>query len=713
MPDSLFSLSPQIGTFKGFTESGLEFAAEIVTPYQPAPELTPRSGQLLLVELDTPEEAVLGRITRFVPVGIMAGSEGDEYLASMSQKSRQIPEQLKEQRLRYSVRVKLLGGVRVSDQAGKERYGFVPSVRKLPHLGARVAYPTVDLLRFLCRLGAKAAVKDTPIGHYALGEVIHGPVHGSGEDYFVEKRGSDEVEVHFDVNRLVGKRTFVFARAGYGKSNLIKLLFAELYRSQPAVKLGTNEKPVGTLIFDPDGEYFWPDESGRPGLCDVPHLSRRIALFTNRTAPNPYYGSWKVDDVRLDLRQCPPSEIVRLCISEDRQDDQNVVKIRTIPSDNWPQLVDLLHAKGYDASNPELQTATGVSNLGVPECNGMRSNLVPIIRSLHDPDSRLLRETQGMLRDGRIVVVDVSLVSGNIAMQISGLLMNAIFNNNQASFTSPERAGMMPVIAVIEEAQNVLGKSAAEESPFVRWVKEGRKYHLGAVLVTQQPGSISPELLSQGDNFFAFHLLSAHDLKTLQFHNAHFSDDVLAHLLNEPIRGNAYFWSAPHQPFVLPARIRSFEYEYPTAAARGVQVDQVVEAGLEDAKSAEQKMIQRLAQAVRNMIVQSKVRVEEMAEDSSKGLIYKPRLAAEVAKLMTTEEREQHCSGPQGQKTYATDPILDQVVASTGLCDGTPARIRGMREGKTGEGEFYQFSLGKLGDSIRLDGKVTTQRPGS
>ena len=53
---------------------------------------------------------------------------------------------------------------------------------------------------------------------------------------------------------------------------------------------------------------------------------------------------------------------------------------------------------------------------------------------------------------------------------------------------------------------------AAEDSPFVSWVKEGRKYGLGAVLVTQQPGSIPAELLSQGDNFFVFHLLSAGDL---------------------------------------------------------------------------------------------------------------------------------------------------------------------------------------------------------
>jgi hypothetical protein len=98
-------------------------------------------------------------------------------------------------------------------------------------------------------------------------------------------------------------------------------------------------------------------------------------------------------------------------------------------------------------------------------------------------------------------------------------------------------------------------------------VKEGRKYGLGAVLVTQQPGSIPPELLSQGDNFFVFHLLSAGDLAALKRANAHFSDDLLATLLNEPLIGHGIFWSsAPGtgrhaRPYPLPVRVLSFEAE--------------------------------------------------------------------------------------------------------------------------------------------------------
>jgi hypothetical protein len=82
---------------------------------------------------------------------------------------------------------------------------------------------------------------------------------------------------------------------------------------------------------------------------------------------------------------------------------------------------------------------------------------------------------------------------------------------------------------------------------------------LGCILVTQQPGSISDQIISQGDNFFVLHRLNKTDLGILQRHNAHYTDDILGFIRNEPIQGNCYFWSAPNQPYVLPVRVASFD----------------------------------------------------------------------------------------------------------------------------------------------------------
>src|SRR5690606_37042011 len=133
---------------------------------------------------------------------------------------------------------------------------------------------------------------------------------------------------------------------------------------------------------------------------------------------------------------------------------------------------------------------------------------------------------------------------------------------NQQQFTEAE-PDTIPTIAVVEEAQSVLTGRDGASAPYIEWVKEGRKYDLGALLITQQPGSIPVEILSQGDNWFIFHLLSSADLIALKRANSHFSDDLLSSLLNEPIPGHCVFWSSSGgKPYPVPVRVFSFEDQY-------------------------------------------------------------------------------------------------------------------------------------------------------
>jgi uncharacterized protein len=151
---------------------------------------------------------------------------------------------------------------------------------------------------------------------------------------------------------------------------------------------------------------------------------------------------------------------------------------------------------------------------------------------------------------------------GGQAMILSGLILRRIFERNQEEFTKADPR-TIPTIAVVEEAQTVLQERASAAEPYIAWVKEGRKYDLGALLITQQPGSIPNEILSQGDNWFIFHLLSAGDLQNVKRANAHFSDDLLSGILNEPIPGQGIFWSsAADKPYPIALRALSFERMY-------------------------------------------------------------------------------------------------------------------------------------------------------
>jgi DNA helicase HerA-like ATPase len=553
-----------VGIFRGFIEGQMEFHADLVLPYRPDYLHQPMHGQFLLVQLAHEDEAMLGRITALRPEGRLASPEGEDYSLRSVTEGWELREDIRERYVRYRVNVRVLGVVRRDPVSG--RLHVAPSHRRLPHVGSPVAFPDPEVLRELAGHEGDGAV----LGFLAMGEFVWGKENGKNDEQLFAEEWmrvlEPTVRVRFRVQDLVARRTFVFARAGYGKSNLIKVLFSELYRETPTVpKRGGRQVPVGTIIFDRDAEYFWPDDKGRPGLCDVPHLADRLVVFTDRKPPDDYYGAFVAGRVALDLRRLPPAMVVGIALSPERQDQQNVRKLRAMPQDRWRQLVDLIHRHGHGAPLSEVARLMGLeedSRSAEVEATAARSNMVHIVQMLHDPNSRFLDLLKEALRQGKLCVVDLSRMPAEDAMAFSGIVLFYLFDYNQKKFVEKDSA-TIPVIAVLEEAQSVLGQGSVSASPYVRWVKEGRKYDLGAVMITQQPGSIPAELLSQGDNWFVFHLLSAEDLRAVGRANAHFSADLLASLLNEPIPGHCVFWSGVSgRPYPIPVRVVSFERMY-------------------------------------------------------------------------------------------------------------------------------------------------------
>lgn len=437
---------------------------------------------------------------------------------------------------------------------------FVPSHRRLPHVGSPVAFPTPEVLREI----AGHNIAGVPIGHFALGEYIYaaGDTQFQQADWMQVKEPS--ILVRFPIESLVARRSFIFARAGFGKSNLNKLLFSRLYAETPTVeKRGGRRVPVGTVIFDTDGEYFWPDDKGRPGLCDVPELEDKVVVFTSRRGPSAFYQSFVAGGIKLDLRRFKPADVLAIAVSPERQEQQNIRKLKQLNQENWERLVNLIDQKGNQAPLDEI---AHILDLTLPnqdaEALAARGNMTTLVKQLHDRSSMLVHMLLHALQQGKLCIVDVSQLRGGPALQLSGLLLRRIFERNQEEFTAAEPK-TIPTIAVVEEAQAVLNERASAAEPYIAWVKEGRKYDLGALLITQQPGSIPTEILSQGDNWFIFHLLAAADLVSLQRANAHFSEDLLSALLNEPIPGQGVFWSSVGgKPYPVALRVLLFEQLY-------------------------------------------------------------------------------------------------------------------------------------------------------
>lgn len=556
MVATLFPREKIVGVFRGFQEGGLEFHADLTLPYRNEFQSIPMHGQFLLVQLESPDEAVLGRITSFHPEGRLSSGSGDEFNIRAVQENRPIPEDLRERYLRYKINIRVLGVLR---RAKDQSLSYVPSVRRLPHVGSPVAFPSDEILQEI----AGHNIDGAPVGYFTLGEFIYttSKEHINVQDWM--QLSTPEVLIKFPIESLVSRRSFIFARAGFGKSNLNKLLFTKLYEKTPTVTKRKNKQvPVGTVIFDPDGEYFWPDDKGRPGLCDVPGMEDKLVVFTSRKNPSNFYQSFVAAGVKLDIRRLIPADVIAIALSPEKQDQQNVRKLRQLPPGEWKKLVDLISVSGNQASLSEVMKIIGLEDKQEAEAYAARANMTSVVHMLHDKTSRMLDILMSSLAKGKLCVVDVSQMRGGQAMVLSGLILRRIFDHNQEEFTKADPK-TIPTIAVIEEAQAVLNERTTTSEPFISWVKEGRKYDLGAVLVTQQPGSIPVDILSQGDNWFVFHLLAAADLINLKRANAHFSDDLLTALLNESIPGHGVFWSSVGgKPYPIALRVISFEAMY-------------------------------------------------------------------------------------------------------------------------------------------------------
>lgn len=549
----LFPKAQVVGIFRGFQQGGMEFHADLVLPYRNEFQNIPMHGQFLLVQLETPDEAVLGRIASFSSEGKLSFGSGEEFNIRAVREDRPIPEDLREQYLKYRVNIRVLGVLRKNGKG----LTFVPSHRRLPHVGSQVAFPSSDVLREI----AGHNINGASLGHLAFGEYIYAAGNEQFEAQDWMQLLNPEVMIRFPIESLVSRRSFIFARAGFGKSNLNKLLFAKLYEQTPFVtKRGDKRVPVGTVIFDPDGEYFWPDDKGRPGLCDVPNLEDKLVVFTERRNPSPFYQSFVAGGIRLDIRRLRPADVIAIALGPERQDQQNVRKLRGLQQERWEALVNLIDINGNAASLEDICHLLDLDpTRQEAEALAARSNMTAIVRMLHDKSSQLMDMLVHALSEGKLCIIDVSQMRGGQSLVLSGLILRRIFDRNQQEFTNADPQ-TIPTIAVVEEAQSVLNENAPASEPYVAWVKEGRKYDLGAMLITQQPGSIPVEILSQGDNWFIFHLLSAADLTSLKKANAHFSDDLLSSLLNEPIPGQGVFWSSVGgKPYPVSLRALSFE----------------------------------------------------------------------------------------------------------------------------------------------------------
>ncbi|HUR77257.1 MAG TPA: ATP-binding protein [Acidimicrobiales bacterium] len=346
--------------------------------------------------------------------------------------------------------------------------------KSLPTQFSRVVSPEPADLAFLER-----SMGDLHVGVLRTGETtVDVPVGVSGES--------------------LAKHVGVFATTGMGKSNLMMVLAGAAMQANGR---------YGLLIIDPHGEY-------RTELARHPWAQRRLRTYSSVKAPN-------TSALRVSLGEMTSDDLRTATGDTSRAQTEALFELERFYSSQYPGLSWLLAFAQIDDlvgfRDVDLGRSVALSTLQVLHRRAKRICNLEAISA--DADVSVAAQIERDLREGKVVLVDASGLDSTEELLVASFLTRKVLEAWQQAFLDDRdaHAGLPTVAVVLEEAQRVLSKANdGDVNVFPRVAREGRKFKVGLVAVTQQPKLVDAELLSQFNTFFILGLADERDRNILK-----------------------------------------------------------------------------------------------------------------------------------------------------------------------------------------------------
>ena len=296
-----------IGVFIGLESASYEYLANIIAPYRS--DLNIDIGSLLLIE--NGQDQLVARVMEYVPFGELMSFMGQKWLSDVALEADKIGQDIKNRKIRYQIRIKVLGTL--------NRTGFNAGLKTIPHITSRVSKPDTKKTIEIINMASASQAKGIEIG-----------------SYFLDNR----IRVNFDLAQINERRTFVFAHAGYGKTNLVKMM-----------GLRWKNEYGGLLVFDPEGEYAITDKKNRPGIMD----GREAILATNRNIDSKIRNVYR--NLRLNLKALSPKFAIPILVSEGKHETIFFSTLMGMEQSQWNILVDMFYEHGWGALNEDVNSS--------------------------------------------------------------------------------------------------------------------------------------------------------------------------------------------------------------------------------------------------------------------------------------------------------------------------------------------------------------------
>ena len=394
--------------------------------------------------------------------------------------------------------------------------------------------------------------------------VIYGTQDG-GQVMIGRLANAEGIPVRIDLDKLVTRHSAVLGSTGAGKSTTVASLLRSIALGGSA-EGGTGFPSARILLLDIHGEY------GR-ALSSVSSVFRVNPSADEQPLHIPF---WALDPADLltflmgKLDDKPLSQILDRIFdyktklvndtSVDGLDPNSMTADSPVPFSLKKLWFDLLEPEiktwaDQPRTQPALDEAGDAAMLKAPRYkpHGAGSTapfinqigVLGIRRPLDQMRSRLLdRQYDFLLHPGEwepdldgkaakdlpellqawlghdkpITILDLSGIPSTVVARLIGAILKIIYEGLFWGREKSEGGIARPLLVVMEEAHRYLSKDAdgPARAMVQRIVKEGRKFGIGAMIVSQRPSEVDETILSQCGTFIALRLSNSSDRAKVQ-----------------------------------------------------------------------------------------------------------------------------------------------------------------------------------------------------
>lgn len=363
---------------------------------------------------------------------------------------------------------------------------------------------------------------------------------------------SDNLDVYLDIHKLVLRHAAILGSTGSGKSNSVVAILKQICRQMHNSRM---------LLIDPHGEYasafpeakvFRIGDTSNPlyipfWLMNFDELMYFLVGAKSSDEQKPEYRRFREIITQAKKANChlKAGDVNPNYITADSPIPFNIRKI-------WYDINRELNAT-YSA--PDMSGQTRDAECLV--CEGSLDNLIPakfqpysmsnippykskrqemysyekkLLARLKDSrydfmfypgdykDETSSKDLHNLLMDWiggdeRLAILDLSNVPFEVMDITVGLITRFVYDSMFWGRYEPNTGRNRPLLIAYEEAHSYLGKNDTvyAREAVERIFKEGRKFGLGAVVISQRPSELSETILAQVGTFIALRLTNSSD----------------------------------------------------------------------------------------------------------------------------------------------------------------------------------------------------------